>query len=41
MATGQLTMEQLHILHCTFEFTTAQIVINCTLKYALVLKRSL
>ena len=28
-------MQQLHILHYTFRFTTAQIVINCTLKYAL------
>jgi len=35
MAIGQLTMQQLHSLHCTFDFTTAQIVINCTLKYAL------
>ena len=28
-------MQQLHILHYTFRFTTAQIVINCTLKYDL------
>jgi len=26
---------KLHILHWKFDFTTAQIVINCTLKYAL------
>jgi len=31
----QLTMQKLHILHYPFDFTTAQIVINCTLKYAL------
>ena len=35
LAIGQLTLQQLHILHYTFRFTTAQIVINCTLKYAL------
>src|SRR6218665_2565892 len=35
LAFGQLTMQQLHILHYTFRFTTAHIVINCTLKYAL------
>jgi len=29
-------MQQLHILHYTFRFTNAQIVINCSLKYALV-----
>src|SRR6218665_3016023 len=28
-------MQQLHILHYTFLFTAAQIVINCTLNYAL------
>ena len=28
-------MQQLHILHFTFRFTTAQIVINGTLRYAL------
>ena len=28
-------MQKLHILHYNFVFTTAQIVINCTLKYAL------
>ena len=33
IAIGQLTMEQLNTAH--FDFTTAQIVINCTLKYAL------
>ena len=32
---NQSNVQQLHILHCTFDFTTAQIVINCTLKYAL------
>ena len=36
MVIGHLKMQQLHILHCTFDFTTAQIVINCTLKYALL-----
>jgi len=35
MAIGQLTMQQLQIIHCAFDFTTAQIVINCMLKYAL------
>ena len=35
LAFGQLTMQQLHILHYTFRFTTAHIVINCALKYAL------
>jgi len=30
-----LQMQQLHILHRTFDFKTAQIVLNCTLKYAL------
>ena len=30
---GQLTMEQLQMLHCTFRFTTAQIVINRELKH--------
>src|SRR6218665_1609411 len=37
LAIGELTMQQLHMLHYTFlhVFTTAQIVINCTLKYAL------
>jgi len=28
-------MQQLHINTAHFDFTTAQIVINCTLKYAL------
>jgi len=37
MPIGQLTMQQLHILYCTVKFTTAQIVINYTLKYALPL----
>jgi|SRR6218665_790319 len=31
-----IEMQKLHILHYNFDFTTAQIVINCTLKYALV-----
>src|SRR6218665_3397389 len=35
LAIGQLTMQQLQILQYTFRFTTAQIVINGTLKYAL------
>jgi len=35
MAINQLTMQQVHILDCTFDCTTAQIVISCTLKYAL------
>jgi len=29
-------MQQLHIYTAYFDFTTAQIVINCTLKYALL-----
>ena len=35
MAIGQLTMQNLHFYTAHFDFTTAQIVINCTLKYAL------
>src|SRR6218665_2883232 len=35
MAIGQLTMQQLHICTAYFDFTTAQIEINRTLKYAL------
>ena len=34
IAIGQLAMQQLHIYTAHFDFTTAQIVINCTLKYA-------
>jgi len=32
MAIGQLTMQQLHIYTAHFDVTSAQIVINCTLK---------
>jgi len=35
MAIGQLTIQQLHIYTAHFDFTTAQIAISCTLKYAL------
>jgi len=35
MAIGQLTMQKLHFYTAHFDCTTAQIVINCTLKYAL------
>src|SRR6218665_3144793 len=35
MAISQLTMQQLHIYTAHSDFTTAQIVINCMLKYAL------
>jgi len=36
MAIGQLTMQQLHNYTAQFDFTTAHIVINCMLKYALL-----
>ena len=38
MTIGQLTMQQLHILHCAFRFYNCigYIVINCTSKYALI-----
>ena len=36
MAIGQLTIQKLHFYTAHFDFTTAQIVINCTLKYALL-----
>jgi len=36
MAVGQLTMQKLHSCTAQFDFTTAHIVINCTLKYALL-----
>jgi len=35
MTIGQLTMQKLHNLQCTFDLTTAQIVINSTLNYTL------
>src|SRR6218665_1943436 len=41
MVIGQMTLQKLQILHYNFDFTTAQIVINCTLKYALVYSRIL
>jgi len=36
MAIGQLTMQKLNFYTTHFDFTTAQIVINCTLKCALL-----
>src|SRR6218665_4027596 len=36
MEIGQSTIQQLHIYTGHFRFATAQIVINCTLKYALL-----
>jgi len=33
MPIGQMTMKQLHIYTAHFDFTTAEIVINCKLKY--------
>ena len=35
MAIGQLTIQKLHFYTAHFDFTTAQILINCTLKYVL------
>jgi len=35
MVIGQLSLQKLQILHYNFDFTTAQLVINCTLNYAL------
>ena len=35
MAIGQLTTQKLHFCTAHFHLKTAQIVINCTLKYAM------